>query len=64
VDAAEDNPFNSALRRGAAGEFKAVADEVRELDNLVLLIVVAKDYKPLSELLLQRPDALSQFGIG
>ena len=43
VDAAEDDVFDALLVGGLAGELEAVAGEVGEVDDGVLLVVVAED---------------------
>ena len=43
VDAAEDDVLDALLVGGLAGELEAVAGEVGEVDDRVLLVVVAED---------------------
>ena len=47
VDAAEDDVLDALLLGGLAGELEAVAGEVGEVDDGVLLVMVAEDHQRL-----------------
>ena len=57
VDAAEDDVFDALLVGGLAGELEAVAGEVGEVDDRVLLVVVAEDHELGAQGLLGGLDA-------
>jgi hypothetical protein len=64
VDAAEDHVLDVLLVGGLARELEAVAGEVGELDDGVLLVVVAEDDESVAQRLARRFDAEAQLGVG
>ena len=64
MDAAEDDVLDALLVGGLAGELEAVAGEVGEVDDGVLLVVVAEDDQLLPSASLARLDAEAQLGVG
>ena len=49
MHAAKNDEFCILLLGGAAGEFKAVADEIGLVDDRVLLIMMPQDDEPFSQ---------------
>ena len=63
VDAAEDDIFSANLVGGFAGELEAVAGEVGEIDDGVLLVVMAEDDELAAQCLAGGLNAEAQFGV-
>jgi hypothetical protein len=64
MDAAEDHELGLGAGRGLLGQAEGVAAGVGELDDLVALVVVAEDERPLAEGGPGRPGPLDQLGVG
>ncbi len=64
VHAAEDDVLGLRTRRRVPGELERVAGHIRELDDLVALVVVPEDEDLLAQLLLGRAGALHQVRVG
>ncbi len=64
VHAAEDDELGGPAAGGRARELQRVADEVRELDDLVALIVMPEDDQPVAELRLGFSDPRIHLVVG
>ena len=64
VHTAEDDVLGLRPGRRVPGQLEGVARDVRELDDLVALVVVAEDEDLVAELLLGRAGALHQVRVG
>ncbi len=64
VHAAEDDELGLRAGGGVAGELERVAGDVRELDHLVALVVVAEDEDALAQRGLGLAGALDEVGVG
>jgi hypothetical protein len=64
VDAAEDHELGLGPGRRLLGQAEGVAAGVGEGDDLVALVVVAEDERPLAERRPGRPGPLDQLGVG
>src|SRR3954454_18594370 len=64
MDSAEHDELGGATARGRAGELQGVAGEVRELDDLIALIVMPEDHHAVAQRLLRRDDPLVHFVVG
>jgi hypothetical protein len=49
VNAAENYELGVFLFSSPGGEFEGVSPEIRKADDLVPLVMMAKDYQPVSE---------------
>jgi hypothetical protein len=56
VHAAEDDELRGTAARRRARQLERIADEVRELDDLVALIVMPEDHSPVAQLPFGVPD--------
>ncbi len=63
VNAPEDDIFDSLLRRRVAGKLKAVPGEVREVDDVILLVMMAQDHELLTECFLGRLNPKAQLAV-
>jgi len=61
--AAEYDELDVLLSRRLLRKLKAVADEIRQSDDGVLLVMVAEDDQSVAQGPLGRGDAQTQFGI-
>ena len=64
VNAAEDHELGLGPGRGLLGQAEGVAAGIRELDDLVALVVVAEDERPVTQGGPGRPGPLDQLGVG
>jgi hypothetical protein len=63
ADAAKDDELGLLLLAGRAAQLEAVAPEIRQLDDLPALVVVAQDHHSRSELRLDVTDAGDDLGL-